>query len=94
MTDHRKPHNGRDLDGRFRVRQVDVDELLEDPKGTDFVRDDVRLGGAVADTGPNAAAPGKQIAELIAENRENVDRLTKRTSGQAAKRKGARRPRG
>ena len=76
MTDRQKPHNGRALDGKFRVRQVDVDEILEDPRGEDFVRDDVRLGGAVEDTGINAAAPGKHIEELIEDNREDVGKVT------------------
>lgn len=77
MTDHKKTHNGRDVDGRFRVRRADVDELLEDPRGVDFVRDDVRLGGAVEDTGPRAAEPGKHIEELIESNREDVGRITR-----------------
>ncbi len=78
MSDHKKRHNGRDVDGRFRVRQADVEELLEDPKGVDYLRDDVRLGGAVADTGVNAAEPAKHIKELIDENRSDVDRSTGR----------------
>jgi hypothetical protein len=77
MSDHQKTHNGRDVDGRFRVRQADVEELLEDPRGVDFVRDDVRLGGAVADTGPHAADSAKEIGELIENNREDVSRITK-----------------
>ncbi len=77
MTDHKKTHNGRDVDGRFRVRRADVDELLEDPRGVDFVRDDVRLGGAVEDTGPHAAEPGKHIEELIENNREDIGRITR-----------------
>ena len=80
MSDHRKTHNGRDTDGRYRVRQVDVEELLEDPNGVDMVRDDVRLGGAVADTGINAAQPAREIGERIAENREDVERVTGRSS--------------
>ena len=79
MSDHRKPHNGRDLDGNFRVRQVDVEEVLEDPHGEDYIRDDVRLGGAVADTGPNAGEPARHIGELIDENRDDVGRATGRT---------------
>ena len=79
MSDHRKRHNGRDLDGNFRVRQVDVEDVLEDPQGQDYIRDDVRLGGAVADTGPNAAEPARHIGELIEENREDVGRATGRT---------------
>src|SRR5947209_7627308 len=31
MSERHKTHNGRDIDGRFRVRQEDVDDLLEDP---------------------------------------------------------------
>jgi hypothetical protein len=78
VSDHKKTHNGRDTDGRFRVRQADVEELLEDPRGTDYLRDDVRLGGAVADTGINAAQPAKHIKELIEENRTDIDRSTGR----------------
>ena len=64
MTERRKTHNGRDVDGRFRVRQADVDELLEDPSGVDVVRDDVRLGGAVVDTGPRAGQHAREISEM------------------------------
>lgn len=80
MTERNKPHNGRALDGQFRVRQIDVEETLEDPRGEDFVRDDVRLGGAVEDTGINAAEPGRHIGELIEENREDVGKVTGRTT--------------
>ena len=76
MSERKKPHNGRDVDGRFRVRQEDVEEILEDPNGADFVRDDVRLGGAVADTGPHAADRAREIGELIETNREDVGRVT------------------
>ena len=76
MSERNKTHNGRDVDGRFRVRQADVEEVLEDPNGTDFVRDDVRLGGAVADTGPHAADRAKEIGDLIETNREDVNRAT------------------
>lgn len=86
MSDHKKTHNGRDIDGRFRVRQVDVDDVLADPSGTDFVRDDVRLGGAVADTGPNAAEPARHISELITDNRDDVDRATGRAGPRRPKR--------
>lgn len=76
MTERRKTHNGRDVDGRFRVRQADVDDLLEDPSGVDAVQDDVRLGGAVADTGPTAGTHAQHIGELIDENRRDVGRVT------------------
>lgn len=79
MADRHKTHNGRDVDGRFRVRQADVEDLLEDPNGAEKLRDDVRLGGAVADVGPNAASEGRHIGELIDENRENVSRVTGRS---------------
>jgi len=79
VSDHRKRHNGRDLDGNFRIRQVDVEDVLEDPQGEDYIRDDVRLGGAVADTGPNAAEPARHIGELIEDNRDDVGRATGRT---------------
>ncbi len=78
MSERKKTHNGRDTDGKFRVRQADVEDLLEDPQGVDFVQDDVRLGGAVADNGPNAAEPARHITELISDNREDVDRATGR----------------
>jgi hypothetical protein len=82
MTERRKTHNGRDVDGRFRVRQADVDDLLEDPSGPDVVQDDVRLGGAVADTGPAAGSHARQIGDLIDENRQDVGRVTGRSGGQ------------
>ena len=87
MSERRKPHNGRDKSGHFKVKQVVVDDLQTDPDGSDFVRDDVRLGGAVADTGPTAGQLGEQIGELVTSNREDVDRLTGR---EPAKRKRSR----
>lgn len=73
MSERRKTHNGRDVDGHFKVKQADVEDTLADPKGEDFIRDDVRLGGAVADTGPQAGASGGQVERLIDENRYDVD---------------------
>jgi len=75
MSERRKPHNGRDKSGHFKVKQVDVDDLQTDPGGTDFIRDDVRLGGAVADNGPTAGKLGERIGELVDENREDVGRV-------------------
>jgi hypothetical protein len=72
MSDRKKPHDGRDLSGKFKVKQADVDDLETNPEGADFVRDDVRLGGAIEDTGPQAGERGKRIEELIEENRENT----------------------
>jgi hypothetical protein len=74
MSDRKKPHDGRDLSGKFKVKQADVDDLLTNPEGGEFVRDDVRLGGAIEDTGPQAGGRGKHIEELIEENRENTPR--------------------
>jgi hypothetical protein len=74
MSERNKPHNGRDKSGHFKVKQADVDELRADPR-EDFVRDDVRLGGAVEDTGPDAGQRGERIGNLIESNREDVARL-------------------
>jgi len=75
MSDRNRPHKGRDLDGRFKVKQADVDELLEVPEGVDYLRDDVRLGGAVEDTGPQAGMRASRIGDLVEENRHAVERL-------------------
>jgi hypothetical protein len=72
MSERNKPHNGRDTSGHFKVRQADVDELLTDPNGSEYLRDDVRLGGAVEDTGLNAAEHGRRIERLIEENGEGL----------------------
>lgn len=78
MSERHKTHNGRDVDGNFRVKQTDVEDALEDPNGVDILRDDVRLGGAVADTGPQAGASGEHVEQLIDENRYEVDHLVGR----------------
>ena len=80
MAERRKTHNGRDVDGRFRVRQADVEDVLEDPSGVDVVRDDVRLGGAIADVGPTAGSHARKIGEVIEQNRQDVGRVTGRSS--------------
>ena len=77
MSERNKPHNGRDVDGHFKVRKADVDDLVTDPDGAGYLRDDVRLGGAVEDTGPDAGLRGARIADLVHENRENIKRATK-----------------
>jgi hypothetical protein len=76
MSERNKTHNGRDLDGHFKVRQADVEDLETDPNGVDFIRDDVRLGGAVADVGAQAGQRAAHIHELVEENREQVNKLT------------------
>jgi hypothetical protein len=78
MSERKKPHNGRDTSGHFKVKQADVEDLQTDPDGTDFIRDDVRLGGAVADTGPTAGQLGERVGELVDANREDVGRVTGR----------------
>lgn len=78
MSERRKTHNGRDVDGHFKVKQTDVEDTLADPAGEEFIRDDVRLGGAVADTGPKAGASGERVERLIDENRYDVDHLVGR----------------
>ena len=72
MSERHKPHNGRDRSGHYKVKQADVEDLRADPQGEDFVRDDVRLGGAIEDTGANAAERSKQIEKLVDGNRADV----------------------
>lgn len=75
MSERHKTHNGRDRSGHFKVRQGDVEDIRSDPEGEDFVRDDVRLGGAIEDTGPGAGQSGKRIGELVENNRADVKQL-------------------
>ncbi len=77
MSERRKPHNGRDLSGHFRVKQVDAEDLAADPDGVRFMGDDVKLGGAVADTGPLAGQRGVRIDELVTQDREKGKRRPK-----------------
>jgi hypothetical protein len=86
MSERNKTHNGRDLDGHFKVRQADVEDLETDPKGVDFIRDDVRLGGAVADIGAQAGQRAAHIHELVEENRENVNKLAGKEASANGKR--------
>ena len=53
-----------------------IPELRADPDGEAFVRDDVRLGGAIEDVGLEGAERAKRIEKLIDENRANVERAT------------------
>lgn len=87
MSERKKTHNGRDRSGNFKVKQADVEDLKTDPEGPDFIRDDVRLGGAVEDVGPTAGQLGERIGDLVDDNRENVERLTgPRRTGRKRKR--------
>jgi len=78
MSERHKPHNGRDSTGNFRVKRVDLDDVETDPNGPDIVRDDVRTGGAVADTGALAGERAAEIGEVIQEDRENVKKFRDR----------------
>ena len=75
MSERNKTHNGRDGDGNFRVKRVDLDDVRTDPEGEDFIRDDVRQGGAVADTGALAGERAAEIGRRIEENREDVRKV-------------------
>ena len=76
MSERPKAHHGRDTSGNFKVKQADVEDVRTDPDGSDIIRDDVRLGGAVEDTGPTAGQRGEHIEELVESNRDDVERLT------------------
>jgi len=69
MSDRQKPHNGRDRDGQYKVKRADVEDLRTDPKGVDYMEDDVRLGGAVEDTGADAGRRAERIADLVKEGK-------------------------
>ncbi len=74
MSERNKPHNGRDTSGQFKVKQADVEEMRTEPQGEEFFRDNVRLGGAVEDTGQHAGESGKHIGELVEDNQDDVQR--------------------
>lgn len=76
MSDRHKPHTGRSLSGDRKVKMEDVEDKLADPQGVDFVTDDVRLGGAVADIGAHAGERGAEIGDLVRENRDDVARAS------------------
>lgn len=78
MSDRHTPHNGRDLDGQYKVKQADVEDLRTDPDGAKHIEDDVRLGGAVEDTGVDAGRRAERIADLVNTNRDDVNRVTGR----------------
>lgn len=78
MSERRKPHHGRDTSGKFKVKQVDVDDVRANPEGEDVIQDDVRLGGAVEDIGPDAGQRGEHIGELVEANRDDVARAAGR----------------
>ena len=73
MSERSKPHNGRDKSGHFKVKQADVEDLRTEPDGEKFLRDDVRLGGAIENTDLNADNRKKHIGDLVEKNREDVE---------------------
>lgn len=81
MSERKKPHNGRDVDGDMRVKRADFDDKIADPEGAEFIRDDVRLGGAVADTGPHAGERAERITGMVEQNREDVERTVRDAGG-------------
>ena len=74
MSDRHKPHQGRATNGDHRVKAADFDDKRDDVGGPDLIADDVRLGGAVIDTGPHAGERGEQIQRLVDDNRQNTVR--------------------
>jgi hypothetical protein len=86
MSDRQKPHNGRDRSGHFKVRQDDVDEKLADPNGADYIRDEVRLGGAVEDVSAEAGRRADELQRKIDNDRECVDRFRRPDAGPTAPR--------
>ena len=75
MSERHKPHNGRDTSGNFKVRQEDFEDKLADPNGAEYIRDEVRLGGAVEDIGVQGGRRGDDLQRKIDQNRECVDRF-------------------
>lgn len=72
MSDRQKPHFGRDRGGHRKVRQEDVEDKVADVHGEEYLRDEVRLGGAVEDVGPAGGQAGREIESLVESNREDV----------------------
>ena len=81
MSERHKPHNGRDKNGQHHTKLVDVEEKVADINGEEFVRDDVRTGGAVIDIWAQAGHRGERVTELVEENREIVDKLARYNKG-------------
>lgn len=81
MSERRKPHNGRDKNGQHHTKLEDVEDLLTEPEGEIYVKDDVRTGGAVIDVGPHAGERAEEIQGLVDENREIVNKLARYNRG-------------
>jgi len=76
MSERNKPHNGRDTSGHFKVKQTDVEDLMSEPNGEEYMDDDVRLGGAVEDTSVAASERAQRIHDLVERNRQDVEKVT------------------
>ena len=81
MSDRHKPHNGRAVNGQHHTKLVDVEDKVADVMGEEFVRDDVRTGGAVIDIGPQAGQRGEHVTELVEENRVVVEKMKEYNRG-------------
>ena len=86
MSDRNKPHNGRDTSGHFKVRQDDFEEKIADPNGVDYIRDEVRLGGAVEDISAEAGRRADELQREIDKNRDCVDRFRRPDAGPTGQR--------
>jgi hypothetical protein len=86
MSDRNKPHNGRDTSGHFKVRQDDFEDKLADPNGPDYIRDEVRLGGAVEDISAEAGRRADELQREIDRNRDCVDRFRRPDAGPTGQR--------
>jgi hypothetical protein len=75
MSERRKPHNGRAVNGQHHTKLEDFEDKSTDVGGPEFVADDVRTGGAVVDVGPQAGERGDHIQDLVDKNRDCVDKM-------------------
>jgi hypothetical protein len=84
MTDRHKPHNGRDLSGKYGAPAEDVDDILTDATGPDVIRSDIKRAGAVADTGMDAGTKAREISKMIDENRDDVRRVSRKDGSKSS----------
>jgi hypothetical protein len=81
MSERKKPHNGRDTSGNFKVRQDDFDDKLTEPNGATYIADEVRLGGAVEDISAEGGRRADELQRQIDKNRDCVDRFRNPDAG-------------
>lgn len=86
MSERHKGDQRRDRSEHLKVKRADVDDREADPQGSDLIRDDVSLAGAVEDIGPGAGTRGERIADLVHDNRESVERLVRPDAGRTGRR--------